>query len=245
MQIRPRALGLLVVGDGGFAVARRLGQAHVARDHGLVDLFAEEFAHLVHDLIGQLRAPVIHGHDDALYAQLRIEALVAHFDAAHEIGDALERVILALHRDEHAVGRDERIDRQQLERRRTVDEDEVIVRLHRSKRVFHDVFPLRRADELDRAAGEIHICRQHVAVFRAADTVGSGRAVHQQVVAIGRHGFVHAHAGGAVALWVAVDEEHAPPALFERAGQVHARRRLADPAFLVGDGNDFAHGLPP
>ena len=102
-----------------------------------------------------------------------------------------------------------------------------------------------RAHELDGAAGEIHICRQHVAVFRAADTVGSGRAVHQQVVAIGRHGLVHAHAGGAVALRVAVDEEHAPPALFERAGQVHARRRLADPAFLVGDGNDFAHGLPP
>ena len=226
-------------------MARRLGQAHVARDHGLVDLFAEEFAHLVHDLIGQLRAAVVHGHDDALHRQFRIQALIAHFDAAHEVGNALERVIFALHRDKHAVGRDERVDRQQLERRRTVNEDEVVIVLHRGERSFHDVFPLLGAHELHGAAGEIHICRQHVAVFRAADAVGGGCAVHQHVVAVGRRGFVHAHAGGAVALWVAVDEEHAPPALFERAGQIHARGRLADSAFLVGDGNDFAHGLPP
>ena len=245
MQVRPRALGLLVIGDGGLAVARRLGQAHVARDHGLIDLFAEELAHFVHDLIGQLRAAVVHGHDDALHGQRRVQALVAHFDAAHEVGNALERVVFALHRDEHAVGRDECVDCQQLERWGAVDEDEVVIALHCGERGFHDVFPLLGAHELDGAAGEIHICRQHVAVFRAADTVGGGRTVHQHVVAVGRRGFVHAHAGSAVALGVAVDEEHAPPALFERAGQIHARGRLADSAFLVGDGNDFAHGLPP
>ena len=111
MQVRPRTLGLFVIGDGGFSMARRLGQAHVARDHGLIDLFAEELAHFVHDLVGQLRAAVIHGHDDALHGQLRVQALVAHLDAAHEVGNTLERIVFALHRDEHAVGRDERVDR--------------------------------------------------------------------------------------------------------------------------------------
>ena len=115
MQVRPRALGLLVVGNGGFAVARCLGQAYIARDHRLIDLFAEELAHFVHDLIGQLRAAVVHGHDDTLHGQLRVQAFVAHFDAAHEVGNALERIVFALHRDEHAVGCDECIDRQQLE----------------------------------------------------------------------------------------------------------------------------------
>ena len=43
-------------------------------------------------------------------------------DGRDQRRQALERVVLALHRDQHAVGCDQRIDRQHVERRRTVDE---------------------------------------------------------------------------------------------------------------------------
>ena len=46
-------------------------------------------------------------------------------DRLHELREALERVVLGLHRHDHAVGRGERVDGQRPERRRAVEEDEV------------------------------------------------------------------------------------------------------------------------
>ena len=45
-------------------------------------------------------------------------------DRAHELRETLERVVLGLHRHEHAVGGGERVHRQRPERRRAVEEDE-------------------------------------------------------------------------------------------------------------------------
>ena len=48
-------------------------------------------------------------------------------DVGQQLAEALERVVLALDRDQHLAGSDEGIDRQQSERRRAVDEDVVEV----------------------------------------------------------------------------------------------------------------------
>ena len=42
-----------------------------------------------------------------------------------EIGETFEREVLAVQRNQHAVGGDERVQREQAERGRRVDEDEV------------------------------------------------------------------------------------------------------------------------
>ena len=58
------------------------------------------------------------------------DGLSADSHAAHradEIGEPLEREILAVKRNQHRVGGDERIQRQQPERRRTIDEDVIEV----------------------------------------------------------------------------------------------------------------------
>ena len=44
-----------------------------------------------------------------------------------EIGEPFEREVLAVQRNQHRVGGDERVQREQAERRRTVDEDEIEV----------------------------------------------------------------------------------------------------------------------
>ena len=48
-------------------------------------------------------------------------------DVAQELAQTLERVVLALDRDEHVVGGREAVDGQQAERRRAVDQGEVVV----------------------------------------------------------------------------------------------------------------------
>ena len=54
--------------------------------------------------------------------------MLLHFaQRADEIGQTFQRVILALHRDQHAVGGAERIKREQIERRRTINQDVIVL----------------------------------------------------------------------------------------------------------------------
>ena len=152
VEIGPRTLGFLVIGDGWLPVARRLGEAHIARDRGFIDLLAEELPHLFYDLLRQIRSLVEHGHHNALYLERRVNAAVAHLDRAHQIGDALERVVFTLDRNQHAVRGCERVDREQLQRRRAVDQNEIIIVPNRLQRGLHDLFALRQLHELHRTA---------------------------------------------------------------------------------------------
>ena len=51
-------------------------------------------------------------------------------DRLHQVGQAFQRVVLALHRDQHAVGGAQAVQRQQRQRRRAVEQDEVVVGRH-------------------------------------------------------------------------------------------------------------------
>ena len=73
---------------------------------------------------------------------------------ADQIGEAFEREKFAVERDEHGVGGNERIQRQQSERRRAVDED--VVELDRARRrgTCEGVLRVEEGDELDLGAGQ-------------------------------------------------------------------------------------------
>ena len=72
-----------------------------------------------------------------------------------ELRQALERVVLRLHRHEHAVGCGERVDGERPERRRAVEEDEVVPVAPRGERLSEIRSPSVAAAELDDGAGEI------------------------------------------------------------------------------------------
>ena len=63
----------------------------------------------------------------------------------HEIGQSFERVVLALHRDQHRVGRAQAVQRQQRQRRRAVEQDEVVVGRDFADRRASSATALRRA----------------------------------------------------------------------------------------------------
>ena len=108
-------------------VRRRLAEPDVARDHRVVDQRAQVVPHVGGDLSGQVIASVVHGQHNTLYPEPRIGVGADRLHRAHQLRQALEREELALQRHQHRVRGDERVDRQEVERRRAVDQDEVLV----------------------------------------------------------------------------------------------------------------------
>ena len=70
-HIGVRARAAMIVDQRRQAVARRFGQADVARDHRFEHELAEAGAHVVGDLVGQAVAAVEHGQRDAEDRQVR------------------------------------------------------------------------------------------------------------------------------------------------------------------------------
>ena len=72
-QIRIAAGAFQVIDQHRLAVGRRLRDAHVARDHRVVDFRAHEFAHVRDHLVRQIVAGIEHGEHDAVDRESRIE----------------------------------------------------------------------------------------------------------------------------------------------------------------------------
>src|SRR5438309_3825951 len=120
-DVRLRALALAVELYGGRAEARRLGEPYIARNHGLVHLLAEVLLQLRRHLLRKRIARIVHCSKQPFDIELRIQVFADLFDRVHEIGEPLERVVLALHRYHHRIGCDQSIQREHVERRRAVD----------------------------------------------------------------------------------------------------------------------------
>ena len=121
---RPRAGGVV---DHRFAVAGRFGNRHVARDDRLEDDLAKEIPHLVDP--PRASAPAS-GRTSS--ARCRRTGVGCCF-VLHHVADDLDHLrqpfhgeILALDRHEHFVRAGQRRSRQRPERRRAVDQHEVV-----------------------------------------------------------------------------------------------------------------------
>ena len=77
------------------------------------------------DLLPEVRALVVHRHQHAGDVERRVERGADAPQRGDEIGEPFEREVLAVERNQHGIGGDERVEREQAERRRRVDEDEV------------------------------------------------------------------------------------------------------------------------
>ena len=85
-----------------------------------------------------------------------IEVCLDHLDVAQQLPHALEGVVLALDRDQHLRRGDERVDGEQSERRRAVDEDVVeVVVLQVGQRGAQPSFARHHADQFDLGAGQV------------------------------------------------------------------------------------------
>ena len=91
-----RTAAAVVVDQGGKAMARRLGKADVAGDHGVEHDLAEHGADIGGDLFGQAIAAIVHGERDADDRQRRIEARPDPFNGGEQLTETFEGEELAL-----------------------------------------------------------------------------------------------------------------------------------------------------
>ena len=74
IHIGAASRALVIVKKKRLAVRRRFCNAHVPRDDGVIDLVAEEAAHLGCNFVGELRPAIVHGQNHAMDFERGIEA---------------------------------------------------------------------------------------------------------------------------------------------------------------------------
>src|SRR5215469_13285276 len=137
-----------VVHQRRLAMARRLCQFDVSRHSRLAQLLPKEVLQLGHHLLRQVCTLIEHGQHDAFNRQLRVQPSTNPLDCVQQLADTFEREVFCLHGNEDGVGGDERVEGQQIECRRTIQNDELEAITQRHERVAHPVFASFSIDKL-------------------------------------------------------------------------------------------------
>ena len=135
-----RAAALRIEKNDRFAVRRRFGNAHVARNLRLENLFRKELDEFVEHFDRESRAAVEHRDEHAAHVQCRIERFAYARNDAGQLRQAFERVVFGLHRNDALVCGGQRVDREQAERRRTIDQHEIVAIGDRRERLAAAAF---------------------------------------------------------------------------------------------------------
>ncbi len=200
------------------------------------------------ELLAHLRlqrdAGIEHHPQDADHLELRVDVGVHLLDRVHQVAQAFEREVLALHRHHHAMGAGQAVEGEQAEAGRAVDEDEVVGFVDRGEGAAKAPVAALDADQLHLRAGELAVGADNVvAALRARPLRLVDRGAFQQdVVDAGIEGaLVDPRAHGGIALGIEVDHQHPASEPSQSGRQVDGGRGLADAALLVGDAEDAAH----
>src|SRR5438132_3591051 len=247
---RFRRVRLRVVHRDRDAGGRRFADPHRLTDDGPEDLVVAEVAERIEHVAAEDRAAVVEGGQHPEHLELRVQARLHGLDDLEERRHALQRVVLGLHRDDHSVRAHERVQREESERGRAIDEDVVIAlddvlgELVAERHLAAD-----RAEELDLGGGQLDVRRCDIEMLglRVDDDRRERRLRLDEDV---RHAAldgreVHAEADGEVRLRVEVDTEDGVPELGERSTEIDGAGRLPDATLLVRERNDLAQTPTP
>ena len=225
-------------------MAGRFAEPDVARDDGLEDLLLKELPHVTRDLLAKVRAFVVHREQHAVDIECGIQRAAHAFERGHQIGQTFEREVLAVQWDEDGVGGDQRVEGQQAEARRAVDEDAVEAVAQRLEETAQSELAFGQADQLDLGAGELTVGRDHEEVIergRQNDRVGVDRLGARQCLVDRPTRTVlspQTDTAGHVRLRVHVDQQHPLLGQGQGRGEVDGGRGFAHAALLVCDGDD-------
>ncbi len=200
-------------------------------------------AHVRCDLFGKRGALVVHRQHDALDLQRRIEVLLHGFDRLQKLRQTFEREELRLQRHEHGVRCGERVDGEDVQRGRAIDQHVIVAgallfRAERGERVAQAMLRAKRRHELGLDAREVRVGRddEEARDFRWHHGARQRPVADENVIA--RDGAklgADVEAGGGVALRVGVEHHDALADGRERGAEVDGGGRLADAALLVRD----------
>ena len=220
-------------------MARRFADGDVARYRRFEDDFAEKVANFPLDFPRQFEGRVAHRQRDP--AVLERSAVATHRLADHfdHLNETLHREIFALDRRQHLRRPSERGAGQRPERRRAVDQDEVVSLRFSGELTRHSletVRIVRGGQALDVA--ETTATGENVESRRRSAERFANRSADDERVARRR---VETEAARRVALRVEIDQQRSGTGARESGGEGNRRRRFADSAFLISDADNSNH----
>ena len=239
------ALALWLVEIDGLAVAGRLRNADGARDSGLVHLGAEVLLHLLHHLHGQVVPQREHGEHHALDIQIRVILFADGLEGADELRQAFQRIVLALHRDQHTVAGAQAVEGEQVQTGRAVDKDEVVVLLHLGQRLAQTPFAAGQVDHFQTGTGQTGVGADDIgAVLGVPNGLCRRCLADEHLVSARLHTALwDAIAGGGVALRVEIYDKHLFAQCRYAGRKVDGGGGFAHSALLVCDRYNFCHAL--
>lgn len=191
-------------------MAGRLGQTDAARNDGPEDLIFEELAQIGRNLPGEVGAIVVHGEQNPFNLKRMAEGIADAIDGIHQARNTFEGEEFTLDRDENGVGCHERVECEEVERGRAVDEDVLIIVADAVEMVAQNGFAVVRIDQFEIDSDQVFVGRKEVEAFHLGfDYCVAYLLAVEEYVVKGMHplGFLYSQAAGGISLRIAVDDE--------------------------------------
>src|SRR3990167_165051 len=212
-----RALGKSIEVQNGFAIARRFCQTD---------------------------APIIEREKRSHDFQIRLQIIAHQLDGAEELGKPFQRIILRLHRDDYLIGRHQTIDSEESQRRRTIDQDIIVLRADLAQDMLQAEFPILDMHHLDLRAGQILPRRNDVQAFRIRpqdDFLRCETQNHRMIEIFFEALGIDAQARRGIALRIQIHQKNLLAGLRQIARNVNRRSGFPHPAFLIDEPDDCSH----
>ncbi len=227
-------------------MARGLGEADVARNDGPENLATEMVEQLTRNLLVEIASWVVHGAQKPFDDEPRVDTRAHPFDRGAKSAQTFKGVVFTLDRDENAVGRDERVEGQNVQARGAIDQDPREPFAQGCQRLGepplgpplarHDDFSGRqigmRGQKAETQGTRLHFVEETGDRPTTDEDVVDGRIEASPVDSDPCRG---------VGLGVEIDEKNRQTVTRQGGREVDGGRRFADTPFLVGDSNDGAH----
>lgn len=140
---------MYVVDNDWLSVTWCFGEPDISGDDRIEDLCAEETAEVGCNLFRERGAVVEHCEQNSFNGQGRVDSTPKAHERIVKLGDPFHGVILALNRDEDRIAGSQRVDGQQIESWRTIDQYEVVVGANALCEGLEPVLAVFHADQLD------------------------------------------------------------------------------------------------
>ena len=165
--------------------------------------------------------------------------------SADELRQTFQRIVLALHRDEHTVAGAQAVEGEQIQTGRAVDKDEVVDLLHRGQRLAQAALTSGQVDHFQTGTGQTGVGADDIgAVLGVPDGLRRRCPADEHLISARFHAALwDAIAGGGVALRVEIYDKHLFAQCRYAGRKVDGGGGFAHSALLVCDRYNFCHAL--
>jgi len=223
-----------------------LGKPDAAGDYRVKNVATKKFLEVVCNLAGEVGPVIEHCEQNSFQSQAVLERVADSINRVHELGDSLEGEELALDGHENGVGGDQRVEREQVQGRRTVDQyvREQFANVRNS--VSQAKFPGSDLDKFEVGPHEIFVSWNQAKPVEPGGDQGmtSGCPAEENVVNAWFFSVLcNSQPGSGIPLRVRVDYQDFEVAGGKGGTEVDGGGCLANSAFLICDGDNPAQAV--